>query len=113
MGTTPARYWTIKEVASYLNMKPSTLYAWVAQRKIPALKIHGLVRFDPEALARWVQTFQIPPRPRPPRAASRRQPTFDLDHLIARSQRAAYTARHGETRPRSSLTRKEDTDGAL
>ena len=37
---------TIKDLSAWLNIKPSTLYLWTAQGKIPCQKIHGLIRFD-------------------------------------------------------------------
>ena len=37
---------TIKDLSAWLNIKPSTLYLWAAQGKIPCQKIHGLIRFD-------------------------------------------------------------------
>ena len=36
---------TVKELADQLHIKPSTLYAWAAQGRIPCFKLHGLVRF--------------------------------------------------------------------
>ena len=40
---------TIKDLSARLNIKPSTLYLWATQGKIPCRKIHGLIRFDPDA----------------------------------------------------------------
>jgi hypothetical protein len=33
---------TVKELSAWLNIKPSTLYLWVSQNKIPCRRIHGL-----------------------------------------------------------------------
>ena len=41
---------TIKDLSARLNIKPSTLYLWAAQGKIPCRKIHGLIRFEPDAM---------------------------------------------------------------
>jgi len=49
---------TIKELSTWLNIKPSTLYLWAAQGKIPCRKIHGLIRFDPEAITAWLHSFE-------------------------------------------------------
>ena len=47
---------TVKELASHLHIKPSTLYAWAGQGRIPCLKIHSLVRFRrEEAYGAWKQ----------------------------------------------------------
>ena len=32
---------TIKDLAEQLQIKPSTLYAWASQGKIPCVRIHG------------------------------------------------------------------------
>ncbi|MEQ1847085.1 MAG: helix-turn-helix domain-containing protein [Nitrospira sp.] len=102
---------TIKEVALSLQIKPATLYAWASQGRIPCIKIHGLVRFQKEEIDQWVEGF----RERPKAAeAPRVQPKpFDVHRVIARAKRAAYNARHGETRLRSSPIGKEAADGAV
>ena len=47
---------TIKQVAEVLGLHPQTLYKWVrAPGRIPHLRIGGTVRFDPDALARWIE----------------------------------------------------------
>ena len=102
---------TVKDLSAWLNMKPSTLYLWAAQGKIPCRKIHGLIRFEREAITRWLDSF--PGGNRQPFSKSLhagKEPL--LDALIATATREAYTARHGET-TQSSLIRKEDSDGAV
>jgi len=100
---------TVKELSKQLQIKPSTLYAWAAQGKIPCRRIHGLIRFDPEAISPWLRSFtehqEAPPR-------RRRKPAADLDEIIARAQRGAYNPAHGETRPTASPSGKEGKDGA-
>jgi predicted DNA-binding transcriptional regulator AlpA len=41
---------TVKDLSAWLNMKPSMLYLWAAQGKIPCRKIHGIIRFDEEEI---------------------------------------------------------------
>ncbi len=48
---------TIKELAEQLRIKPSTLYAWASQSKIPCVRIHGLIRFRPEDIEGWLSGF--------------------------------------------------------
>jgi excisionase family DNA binding protein len=103
---------TVKNLSQRLQIKPSTLYAWVSHGKIPCRKIHGLVRFDPTEIDRWLASFSSP-QFRPPEIRKRRTDHSDLDRLIASAKRAVYTSGHGETRPRSSLIGKEEHDGAL
>ena len=102
---------TIKEVATRLQIKPSTLYAWAAQGRIPCLKIHGLVRFRGDEIDHWLESFRERPK------AEERRPVrgsaFDIDRVIARAKRDVYNPRHGETRHRSSPIGKEAADGAV
>ena len=49
---------TIKDLSARLNIKPSTLYLWATQGKIPCRKIHGLIRFDPDAITAWLCAFE-------------------------------------------------------
>ena len=104
---------TIKAITERLQVKDKTIYAWVAQGRIPALKINGVLRFESEAIERWLcecqtQSHKTSSTLRPSRPGSAR----DVDHLIERAKRAVYTS-HGETRPVASPFRKEDTNGAL
>ena len=103
---------TVKQVSEWLNFKPSTLYLWAAKGKIPCRKIHSLIRFEPDAIQRWLDSFtaehDLTESPRPCAHLDR-----DLERLIAAAKRDVYTPRHGETRPKSSLIRKEEVDGAI
>ena len=102
---------TIKEVSTWLNIKPSTLYLWASQGKIPCRRIHGLIRFERDTIQTWLNGF----------GASSGNPlqlptsydSCDLDQLIEAAEREVYTPRHGETRPKSSLIRKGGADGAV
>ena len=102
---------TIKDLAEKLQINTATLYAWVAQRKIPSRKIHGLVRFDPDEIEQWLASF-VTPLPSPLRTSRERGGRSSVDELIARAKREVYTPAHGETRLRSSLIGKEERDGA-
>jgi len=86
---------TIKDLSRQLNIKPSTLYLWAAQGKIPCQKIHGLIRFDPEAIALWLRSFE------PTHATAPQVPThnsaLEVDSIIEAAKRAVYTPGHGET----------------
>jgi excisionase family DNA binding protein len=87
---------TVKALAQRLQIKPSTLYAWANQGKIPCRKIHGLVRFDLIEIDHWLSSFS-PPKSVPPQIGSRRVDHADLDRLIASAKREVYTSGHGET----------------
>ncbi len=100
---------TVKELSAWLNIKESTLYLWVSKNKIPCRRIHGLVRFEPEAIQAWLKEFEtnsVKPFPLPTRHDTR-----DLDELIEASKREVYTSHHGETITPSPRT-KEEQHGA-
>ena len=103
---------TVRDLAHRLQIKPSTLYAWAAQGRIPSLKIHGVVRFRREEIEHWVESFRIHDSP-VPRNVIVKTPRTPLDALIARAKRCAYTPSPRGNQTRSGLIRKEDTDGAL
>ncbi len=101
---------TVKELSAWLNIKPSTLYLWASENKIPCRRIHGLVRFEREAIQAWLNGFSSTSNMRPHRVPRRK--AGDVDHLIEAARRAVYTSRHGETRPTASPLGKENNDGA-
>ena len=102
---------TVKEVSTWLNIKQSTIYLWVSRNKIPCCRIHGLIRFDPDAIQTWLKSFGT--RPVKPFPLPTHDDTRDLNHLIEAAKSEVYTSRHGETRPKSGLIQKEDADGAV
>jgi excisionase family DNA binding protein len=99
-------YLTIKDVSQLLQIKPSTLYGWVAQGKIPAFKIHGMIRFQRDVIEQWMQAFrtdqeetpsEMVPVPRPePTRRRRRHGADDVDALIARAKAEAYSSSPGD-----------------
>ena len=95
-----------------LQIKPSTLYAWAAQGRIPCLKIHGLVRFRSEEIDRWVESFRAhsPPPTLKPLSSG---PRTALDELIARAKRHAYNPPPRGNQTQSSPIGKETIDGAI
>ena len=95
---------TTKELSAWLNIKPSTLYLWASQKKIPCCRIHGLIRFDPDAIQAWLNCFGVAPG-KPP-SLPIRHVSRDLDQLIEAAKREVYTPRHGETRPKSGLVKR-------
>ncbi len=104
---------TIKDIAARLKVKDKTLYAWAAQGRIPTLKINGVIRFEPDAIDRWLQDCQMLTERSFPSAKRRRiKSARDVDHLIERAKRAVYTPR-GETRPIASPFREEEANGSL
>lgn len=86
---------TIKDLSARLNIKASTLYLWAAQGKIPCRKIHGLIRFEPDAIAAWLHAFEPSQAPTVPLLG--KHPHLDVDQLIEAAKRGVYTSCHGET----------------
>jgi len=87
---------TVKELSARLNIKPSTLYLWAAQGKIPCQKIHGLIRFELDKIERWLASFATTPS----KSVSHIRdctPNIPVEDLIARAKRDVYTPGHGET----------------
>ncbi|HEV7903187.1 MAG TPA: helix-turn-helix domain-containing protein [Pyrinomonadaceae bacterium] len=44
---------TVKEAAAFLSLKPRTIYAMVAERRIPYRKAGRLLRFERAELLEW------------------------------------------------------------
>src|SRR5215213_10665 len=87
---------TISDVALWLAVKPSTLYAWVAQRIIPALKLQGVIRFRRAAIEAWLEGCATgqPERAQPKQQSERR--SSDVDAMIAAAKTDIYTCLHGK-----------------
>lgn len=80
---------TIKELSAWLNIKPSTLYLWASQGKIPCRRIHGLIRFDPDEIKAWLNGLSGPSAP--PLPSLKPGDVLDADCLIEGAKRAVYT----------------------
>ena len=49
----------IEEMAKYLGVSQSTLYAWVNQEKIPHIKVGWLVKFDQNEIESWLKEHSV------------------------------------------------------
>ena len=98
---------TVKDLATRLQVKDKTVYAWVSHGKIPSVKINGVIRFDAIEIEQWLQHCHVPTGP-PHRLVknTRKGSSTSVDHLIESATRAVYTS-HGETRPVASPDGKE------
>jgi excisionase family DNA binding protein len=47
--------WTAEDVALLLEMSPKTLYKMAKSGNIPAIRIGGMIRFDPVLTAEWLR----------------------------------------------------------
>ena len=43
-----------EEAAEFLGISINTLYEWVSQKKIPHMKVGGLLKFKREHLEKWL-----------------------------------------------------------
>jgi excisionase family DNA binding protein len=49
--------------AKMLGIKTITVYKWVTERKIPFVKVGGVLRFRPSALDAWLKQREHRPQP--------------------------------------------------
>ena len=104
---------TVKDMATRLQVKEKTIYAWASQGKIPCVRVNGAIRFDAREIEQWLQKCHVPiGPPRMPTTNRRKGSATSVDHLIESAKRAVYTS-HGETRPIASPFRKEEVNGTL
>ena len=47
---------TVKDIASILKAKPSTIYAWAEQGLMPCFKLNGLLRFEEGEVLKWLES---------------------------------------------------------
>ncbi len=50
-----------QQVARLLNCSASAVYDWAEQGKIPAFKLNGCLRFDPDEITEWVRKSRLRP----------------------------------------------------
>ena len=111
---------TIEEISQYLKVKPSTIYAMVAEKRIPHFRVGRLVRFRKFEIDLWMEgnrkeCIDIS------RAARKvlktaRTPARDINKLVKKaieqSKRIDYTASHGKPDQVKGLG-KEVPDGTV
>ena len=55
------RLMTIQEASQYTGLSVHTLYTMVSQKRIPYVKVGRLVKFDLEALDKWIKQQTVMP----------------------------------------------------
>lgn len=60
-STAPSPLMTVAEAAKYMRIKEKTLYAWIADERIPCLRAGSRLRFRLCDLERWLG---VPPERR-------------------------------------------------
>lgn len=106
-------YLGIAALAERLSIKRSTLYAWAEQGRIPHLKLGRLLRFDPDEIDTWLQSYRRDPTSSPtPLNRAHGTGCDGVDALIARAKRDVYTPVRGKP-DQDRATRKGETDGSV
>jgi len=54
-----SRLITVRELAAYLRVHPTTVYRLLRQEKIPSFRVGSDWRFDREAIERWMSEKQV------------------------------------------------------
>lgn len=106
---------TIEEVADFLRMKKSSLYAKVEARQIPCLHIGRLLRFRRSDIEVWLEELKAEPVELRRRAAPRSCKRFDVDVIVQRAIAEARGSRYNGTCGKPGQVRslrKEAKDGA-
>ena len=111
---------TVSEVAALLRVGRSTVYALATAGKLPALKVGGVLRFDPGEIRAWLNEQHVVPRgqvlsPRAQRKMLRDQrvataPTGeDAESSPSRTPEAPANA-HGARKPKRPIEHLVDLD---
>ncbi len=56
---------TIEDLADYLKVTRRTIYEWLKQNKIPAVKLIGQWRFRRDRIDAWIENKTNPKKDRP------------------------------------------------
>jgi excisionase family DNA binding protein len=48
-----------KEIAEKLGVSESTIERWMKSRKIPYIKLNGIIRFDEEKINNWIRMKEV------------------------------------------------------
>lgn len=56
---TEQKLWTYEDLSTYLGRSTNTLRKDVMYERIPYIKIGRLIRFNPDAIALWLQEKQV------------------------------------------------------
>jgi len=55
------QFYTVKKLAERLAVQPLTIYRLVEQGKLPAVRIGRSIRFDPDAVAAFLNSVRVGP----------------------------------------------------
>jgi excisionase family DNA binding protein len=110
----------VKEVATYLALKTSTIYSMVEERKIPCYRIGRKIRFKKSLIDRWMEeqrqeVVEIKVEERKIRSIKKTR-SFDDARIVKKGidepKGRRYTSGNGKPDPIEGL-REEVEDGTL
>jgi excisionase family DNA binding protein len=61
MSIKTERFYSVKTLAERLAVTPLTIYRMVAEGKLPAVRIGRAIRFDPDAVAAFLESVRVGP----------------------------------------------------
>ena len=92
---------SIKELSQFLNVKESTLYAWVHNGTIPFYKLNGLIRFDLEEIKEWVRNSK--PSSNNVTFSPRKSKGLDVDKIVKKAVEDVTNKRYNPSKRETSL----------
>ena len=96
---------SIKELSQFLNVKQSTLYAWVHNGTIPFYKLNGLIRFDLDDIQDWVRNSK--PDKRNTTFSLRKSRTLDIDNIVKKAVEDVTNKRYNPSKRETSLNQAQ------
>ncbi len=100
---------SIKELSRFLNVKESTLYAWVHSGTVPYYKLNGLLRFDMDEIIDWIKDSK--PLSYTPSKVLKKAQTEDIDSIVKRAIDGVKGKGYNSSKRETSLSqglRKEE-----
>jgi excisionase family DNA binding protein len=119
--TQPSGFLKIQEIANYLGIKVSTIYALVEKRGIPHYRVGRLVRFKKSEVAQWMEerkeaAVDIKIEGTRVMVSFQRRPNLDVDRIVKKvvEQSINKTYNPSQEKPgRIKGLRKEVEDGII
>jgi excisionase family DNA binding protein len=96
---------SIKELSQFLNVKQSTLYAWVHNGTIPFYKLNGLIRFDLEDIQDWVRNSK--PDSQNAKFSIRKSKSLDIDNIVKKAVEDVTNKRYNPSKRETSLNQAQ------
>ncbi len=98
------KYLTVKTLAPYLDIKPSTLYSWVEKGLIPHYKINRCVRFRLDEIEEWLKGKKRECGNMDGSLSSHKKSTKNMDAIIRRAIDSMKGRRYTSPHRRGSQT---------